>query len=171
MTNTCSSWLICVVRLYDRSLIHHVSKHLSESWVMSHIWMSHVSHMNESCLTYEWVMSHIWMSPSSIMDRGWALLNRLDKYYTAGLIHIWVTNYMYLSRTTYRWWIDDLSNRWRLHHRWSIQLTNVTYETRTTCMSLSNRRTTHMSHELHVWVYPIDEIHIWVTNYMYESIQ
>jgi len=24
--------------------------------------MSHVSHMNESCHTYEWVMSHIWMS-------------------------------------------------------------------------------------------------------------
>ena len=29
---------------------------------MSHIWMSHVTHMNESCHTYEWVMSHIWMS-------------------------------------------------------------------------------------------------------------
>jgi len=27
-------------------------------WVMSHIWMSHVTHMNESCHTYEWVMSH-----------------------------------------------------------------------------------------------------------------
>ena len=24
---------------------------------MSHIWMSHVTHMNESCHTYEWVMS------------------------------------------------------------------------------------------------------------------
>jgi len=29
------------------------------SWVMSHIWMRHVPHMNESCPTYEWVMSHI----------------------------------------------------------------------------------------------------------------
>ena len=29
-------------------------------WVMSHIWMSHVTHMNESCHIYEWVMSHIW---------------------------------------------------------------------------------------------------------------
>ena len=28
-------------------------------WVMSHIWMSHVTHMNESCHTCEWVMSHI----------------------------------------------------------------------------------------------------------------
>ena len=29
---------------------------------MSHIWMSHVTHMNESCHTCEWVMSHIWMT-------------------------------------------------------------------------------------------------------------
>jgi hypothetical protein len=26
---------------------------------MPHIWMSHVTHMNESCHTYEWVMSHM----------------------------------------------------------------------------------------------------------------
>jgi len=26
-----------------------------------HIWMSHVTHLNESCHTEEWVMSHIWM--------------------------------------------------------------------------------------------------------------
>ena len=29
-------------------------------WAMSHIPMSHVSHTNESCLTYQWVTSHIW---------------------------------------------------------------------------------------------------------------
>jgi len=28
---------------------------------MSHIWMSHAMLMNESCRTYEWVMVHIWM--------------------------------------------------------------------------------------------------------------
>jgi len=41
-------------------------------WVMSHIWMCHGTHMNESCHTYKWflelrfadswVMAHIWMS-------------------------------------------------------------------------------------------------------------
>jgi len=29
---------------------------------MSHIWLSPVTHMNESRHTYEWVMSHIWMN-------------------------------------------------------------------------------------------------------------
>jgi len=38
-------------------------------WVVSHIWMSRVTHMNESCHTYEWVVSHIWMSLTH-MDTG-----------------------------------------------------------------------------------------------------
>jgi len=39
-------------------------------WVMSHIRMSHVTHMNESCHTYERVMSHIWMSHVTHMNES-----------------------------------------------------------------------------------------------------
>ena len=35
---------------------------LTYEWVMSHIWMRHVSHMRESRHTHEWVMPHTWMS-------------------------------------------------------------------------------------------------------------
>ena len=31
-------------------------------WVMSHMCMSRVTHVNESCHTCEWVVSHMWMS-------------------------------------------------------------------------------------------------------------
>jgi len=31
----------------------------SNEWVMSHTWLSHGTHKNESCHTYEWVMCHI----------------------------------------------------------------------------------------------------------------
>jgi len=31
-------------------------------WVMSNIWISHVTHANASRHTCEWVMSHTWMS-------------------------------------------------------------------------------------------------------------
>jgi hypothetical protein len=37
-------------------------------WVVSHVWMSHVSRVNESCHTYEWVMSHVWMSQVTHMN-------------------------------------------------------------------------------------------------------
>jgi len=47
----------------------HMSCHLYDwvtshiyEWVMSQICMIHVTRMNASCHTYEWVMSHIWMS-------------------------------------------------------------------------------------------------------------
>ena len=64
----------------------------TNKWVMSHIWMSHVTHtnesyhiderkhfidylscvthINESCHTYEWVMSHIWMSHVTHMNES-----------------------------------------------------------------------------------------------------
>jgi len=39
-------------------------------WVMSHIWMSHVTHMNESWHIYEWVMSQIWISHVTHMNES-----------------------------------------------------------------------------------------------------
>jgi len=47
-------FLFCFVWFCGTSYIPAYLWHISQS--------SHVSHMNESCLTYEWVMSHIWMS-------------------------------------------------------------------------------------------------------------
>ena len=45
------------------SHITHVNEsyHTCE-WVISRMWMSHITHMNESCHTCEWVILHIWMS-------------------------------------------------------------------------------------------------------------
>ena len=39
--------------------------------LQKHIWMSHVTHTNESCHTYEWVMSHIWMSHVTHIDESY----------------------------------------------------------------------------------------------------
>jgi len=50
-------------------------------WVMSHIWMSHVTH--ESCHTYEWVMSHVTHMhmghESSCHTYGWARIRFLSQ--------------------------------------------------------------------------------------------
>ena len=45
--------------------------HMNEfARIMSHIWMSHVTPMNECCYKYEWVMSHIWMSHVTHMNES-----------------------------------------------------------------------------------------------------
>jgi len=42
----------------------------TDGWVMSHIWMSHVTQMDESCHTCEWVMSHRWLSHVTQMNES-----------------------------------------------------------------------------------------------------
>jgi len=62
---------------------------------MAHIWMSHGTHMNESCHTYEWAMSHIWMSHATHMN------NECDTYERRmRLLQIW-GSYDYLAPSNY----------------------------------------------------------------------
>ena len=64
--------------IYDWVMSHILMSHvpyMNEScpiyeWIMSHIWMSHVPYINESCPIYEWVMSHIWMSYVPYMNES-----------------------------------------------------------------------------------------------------
>ena len=42
--------------------MNHLYERVIRSRAHVHIWMSHRTHMNESCHTCEWVMSHLWMS-------------------------------------------------------------------------------------------------------------
>ena len=69
----------------------HVT-HMNESyhtyeWIMSHIWMSHATHMNESCHTYEWDTTHIWMSHVTHMN---------ESYHT----YEWVISHIWMSHVT-----------------------------------------------------------------------
>ena len=59
-------------------------------WVMSHVWLSHVTYTNESCHTYEWVISHIWMSHATRMNQS---------YHTHGWVvsHIWMSHAVHMT--------------------------------------------------------------------------
>jgi len=104
-------------------------------WVMSHVWMSHVSYMNGSCLIYEWVMPHIWMGHasqvSSILDadecdmthshmrhdsfiyetwlirmrRGWVWHDSFT--YETWLIHVWDMTHSYMRHDSFIWDADE----------------------------------------------------------------
>jgi len=53
------SWPNWMSRVTLNKSCHSCIGHLTLACVMSHIWMSHVTHMNEACHTHEWVMSHV----------------------------------------------------------------------------------------------------------------
>jgi len=67
------------VRRCDRRISHpffclgsesykRVTSHIWMSRV-AHVWMHHMTHMNEPCRTYKWVMSHRWMSHVAYCER------------------------------------------------------------------------------------------------------
>ena len=66
VTNKMSFWspmdLIESCHTYEWDTSRIWMSHVTYKWVVSHIQMSHVTHMDESCHTYEWDTSHIWMS-------------------------------------------------------------------------------------------------------------
>jgi len=55
---------------YGAISIMYIASPCMYKLVMSHVWTSHVTQMNESCHTYEWVMSHIQMS---LVTNIWAI--------------------------------------------------------------------------------------------------
>jgi len=110
-------------------------------WVMSHIWMSHVTHMNELCHTYEWVMSHVCMShvtsafskrPSPANKlytriRHATHMNESCHKYQWVMAHLWMSHFKHMNESchTYEWvnadtWISQVAHtnesRTRMSH-------------------------------------------------------
>jgi len=53
---------VCVTR-DTHSCTRHVDKsHGTYGYAVSHMWINHVTHTNESCRTNEWVVRHLWIS-------------------------------------------------------------------------------------------------------------
>jgi len=57
-------------------------------WEMSHLWMSHVTHISASCHTYECVMSHIWMSHVPRMMHWYAWHSFICHTYETHVTHM-----------------------------------------------------------------------------------
>jgi len=81
-------------------------------YVMSHTWISHVTHANESWHTYEWVMAHIWVSHVS-----W-VTSHSESWHTCE----WVMAHMWMSHGTH---VNDThvneswhTCKWVMAHIW-----------------------------------------------------
>jgi len=86
-------WVMSQIWMSHVSHINEVS-HMNEShhtyeWVMSRMWMSHVPHVNESCPACEWGISHIWMSRVTRMDES----RHTYEWITA---HIWMSHVTFM---------------------------------------------------------------------------
>jgi len=87
-------WMSHVSRMNESCLTSRGTK--NPDWVMSHVWMSHVSHMNESCLTYEWVMTH---------EESW--LSHIPHMNESCLTCEWVMTHIWIRCVTLRETIEE----------------------------------------------------------------
>ena len=95
---TCRAWEWVMAHMW----VSHVA-HVNEScrtceWVMSHMWMGHVAHVNESCRTCDWVMSHIWMGHVTHVDEACHTCEWV-------MSHMWLRHVTHVieSSHTYEW--------------------------------------------------------------------
>jgi len=83
---------------HTRQTHTHTLTHTPYEWVMSHIWMSHVSHMNESCLT-----QYLYLNGNRLRGTIPAELGKLSKLQHLGLwtnslevyLHMWDMTHSY----------------------------------------------------------------------------
>jgi len=85
----------------------HVT-HMSES---CHTWMSHVTHMNHSCHTYEWVMSHIRMSHVTHMSESCHTCEWV-------ISHMWMSHVMHMNESCQ-------TCEWVMSHMWMSHVKHV----------------------------------------------
>jgi len=82
-------WFPLLWRVMSLIWMSHVTQvdepRCTYEWVMSHIWMSHITHMTESYHAYEWVMSHIWLSHVTHMTES-------CHTYEQVMLHIWMSH-------------------------------------------------------------------------------
>jgi len=77
------SYETCVGQDMSQHVVTPVDSHIRDIRMcdMSHVRMSHVTHINESCHTYEWVMSHIWRIRDTHMKESCYMYEGVTTYH------------------------------------------------------------------------------------------
>jgi len=111
-------------------------------WVMSHVQMSHVSCVNESCLTCAWVMSRVWMSHVSYVNESCLICEWVKS-------HMWMSHVSHVSESC-------LTCKWVMSHMCMCQVSHVNESCLTCKWVMSHMWVSHVSHvnassRMHTW--------------------
>jgi len=125
---------------------------------MSHMRMSHVTHVNESCHTYRWVMSHMSMSHVTHVNESRHARE-------------WVVSVMWMGRVTY---VNEscLTSQQIGHARaratWLIHECNLSTMINL-CVCLKPFRCLTVNNHKHAYIftYTANDIHIYIFTYTY----
>jgi len=94
------------IHTHERVMSHKWMSHVTHintlrdkyKWVLSHTRMRHVTHRTESCRTYEWVVSHTGLSHVALMNESCHTQDRVTS-------HVWMRHVTHRTEScrTYKW--------------------------------------------------------------------
>ena len=159
-------WILCKMR-HEHHTRMNKPCHTYE-WAMSHVWMSHVPLMKESCHshTYERVMSHIWMSHVLHMSESCPT-------YECVMSHVWMSHVPHRCEKVILASLCALPDNELLALSWDMRCL-MSVSTSRCLMSVScriSRLMTDETHEIYSWLMPYDwvqilEIDSWLMSYI-----
>jgi len=111
--------------------------HMDESchsygYVMSHISTSLVTHVNASCHTYEWVLSHTWMSHVTHMGPSCLTCGQI-------VSHMWMSHVAHMNESCH-------TNEWVISNLWISHITHKNESCPTYGHVMSHIWTNHVTH-------------------------
>ena len=95
---------------YKWVMSHIWMSHVTFTWLchhrvvdsVSHLWMSHITHMNESRHTYEWAMSHIWLTHISREScLAWVMAHMSHGSHESCYTYEWAMSHIWLSHVSH----------------------------------------------------------------------
>jgi len=134
---------------------------------MSHRWMSHVTHTNESCHAQAWVMSRIWMSHVTQNEscHAYACVVLHVSMISVTHTHMWMIHVTHMNESRHKY-------EWVMSHIWMSHVThNLTSATpNPRChgplppppMHLGMSHVTHMNESCHAYEWVMS--HIWMSH-------
>jgi len=164
MRDMTETWLIYIwtylymVLLVVAEVCRYFFSHTDESFEQSTslLWMSHVTHINESCLclSYEWVMSHLWMSHFSVshVNGSCHIYEWVISLSLIWMSHVTCTNESFLC-LSYEW----VKSRVWLGHRKSVRVRLLSYW-------MNHVSVSHMNESCHIYEWVLSLSLIWMSH-------
>jgi len=163
-------------RIYTSDVTHnwmsHVT-HMDESCHALHKWISHVTHLHESCHTRDWVKACIWMSHVTHHRLEWSLGQIKWSRWMSHVTHLneschpcgWVVSHIWMSEVIHLWMSHVTpKNESCLTSECvmsHIGMSQVTY------MNRSMRPVTRMNESCYIWFGPVTRE--WVLSHAWMS--
>jgi len=110
---------------------------LTYDWIMSNMRICRHSHMTESYVTHEWVMFHIWVSHVRLLNESWVTCERV-------MSHVWTSHVSHVTQT--------MSHMWMRHDPYKKKKTFDTYGCVMSHIWISHMWHAHESCPTYVWV-------------------